>query len=258
MQINSFKKAQDGSTLVECIAAVLLFSFSAMILLTGVLTAGGITDSAEAFREASDNAAASIGAKNAMSDSVLTQSDEITFEINFEGIVITSKGRLVTARSGEVRLTAVDVTKAQGGGAHIIPDTGVPVNGEWPTPESFVDQNGYQKWITINKGTTFYYDGVFYIVTGDISVGLGSGTPLPTNGWWYNNNGSGVAVISSRPVIVWSGGDSTQFYQATGGAISIGDKVLWNGDYYVFTIKNQSWANPPNISLTNWEKIVAP
>jgi hypothetical protein len=249
------KKLHKGSTLVECIAAIILLSFSALILLTGVLAAVNVSVRADELKAACDSAKITIEADTEFGDCVLENEAETNITFEMGATIISAKGRFKNAKCGEVFLTAF--ASSGFSNEHIIPDTGIPVNGSWPPPEDFIDEYGYAKWLIVPKGTTLFYDGIFYIATGDLNVGLSTDTPLPTNGWWYNNNGTGLAVISERPVIVWNGGTSTEFFSATGGHITIGDKVLWNGNYYVFTIKNQTWANPPDISQKSWERIVA-
>lgn len=236
---------KNGSTLVECIVAFALFSIATFILLSGFLTAGNLVVRSSDIKNYSDNITNVIETDNAQSGVSLnsTSVNNITFTLG--KVIYTSKGSYKTASVDNMKLVEFipDISTTNN---NFIPDTNVPVNGEWPTPPDYPDQ---WTWITIPKGTTFVDNGVYYVAANDLSVGPRGATP--TSGWWYNNN-SGLITISSRPVIVWNGGTITDFYNFTGGKMDFGDKVLWNGNYYVFTIHNQTWADPPNISTRNW------
>ncbi len=45
-----------------------------------------------------------------------------------------------------------------------IPGTDVPLNSTWPNLEDFYDDKGHPKAVLIEKGSTFYYEGKYYIV----------------------------------------------------------------------------------------------
>jgi prepilin-type N-terminal cleavage/methylation domain-containing protein len=150
--------------------------------------------------------------------------------------------------SGEETGGGDDITPSS-----IIPGTNVSVNSEWPKANEFIGSNGYHKPVNIYKGQTFLYEGKYYVVNLDkVDLYHSAETPTPTNGWWKDN---GVISISNR-VISWDGGNSPSFNQQYKNNLpKIGDMCYVNGSYYVWTIKNQSWIDPPNVSLANWVKL---
>ncbi len=250
------KKLNDnGSTLVECIVAFALFSLSAIILLSGFLTAANLVVKSTEVKNNSNNNIMGIESANTPTGVTVTESAQQTISFTLGSVSYSAKGTYKTSQSGNLKLTEFISSKSDNTN-NFIPDTDKPVNGQWPSPAMFPETWSY---VTVPKWTTIVYDGVYYIAAQDLNIGPGSPYPTPTKGGWdwlgSNNN---LVQISSRAVIQWNGGTQTDFYNTTGGKIDKGDKVYWNGNYYVFTISNQTWAEPPNVSLSNWVLIKYP
>jgi len=135
----------------------------------------------------------------------------------------------------------------------IIPGTNVAVNSEWPKDNEFIDSNGYPKPVYLYKGQSFLYEGEYYVVNLErVDLYHSSEIPTPTNGWWKDN---GLVKITDR-IINWEGGNSSSFNeQYRNNLPQIGDMCYFNGSYYAWTLKNQSWIDPPNVNLFNWIKM---
>lgn len=253
-QLNS-----KGSTLVECIVAFAIFSLATVILMSGFLTAANLAAKASEVKDNSNKNIMGIETQNVPAGTTVTESDEKTISFKLGSVSYSSKGTYKTSLSGNLKLKEFVSVKADDS-TIFIPDTDKPVNGGWPLPEEFP-----YSWSEVHLpyGTTFVYDGIFYIVATKpymvVNMKYGQTYPTPTNGGWdwlgQNNN---LIEITYRPVIQWNGGSQVDFYNATGGHITKGDKVFWNGDYYVFTVKDQTWAMPPNLDQNNWVKIKYP
>lgn len=137
----------------------------------------------------------------------------------------------------------------------LIPGTSVSVNSTWPKDEEFTDSSGYPQVVSLHKGQTLIYDGEYYIVSLDL-VDLYHATeiPTPTNGWWKDN---GVIKIKDR-IITWNGGSTEEFNNEYKNNLpQIGEICSVNGRYYVFTLKDQSWIDPPNVITANWVELVS-
>ena len=239
---------QNGSTLVECIATFAIFTLAAFILMSGFLTAANLVVESGKVKNNSNKVIDVMETSTAQAGVSVseTSSENFAFKLG-NGSQYTVKGSYKTGTCENVRLVSF-ISNNSGGSSNFIPETNMPVNGVWPPPESFPQT---WTWVTVSKGTTLVFDGKYYISAGNLNVGPGFPYPTPTSGWWYNNN-TGLIEISSRPVIVWDGGTMTEFYEYTNHHVDMGDKVLWNGRYYVFTISGQTWVDPPNQSLHNW------
>jgi len=242
---------KNGSTLVECIAAFALFSISTFILLSGFLTSANLIAKASQVKNNSNNIIDVVETTIAKPTVTVTQSSTQNFSFKLgSGALYTTKGSYKTGECEGIRLT--EFIPDNNPPLIVIPDTDMPINGRWPVYDDYPNQ-----WasVIVPKGTTFESNGVYYIAASDLDISPRGATP--TGGWWYNNN-TGLIVISSRPVLVWNGGTQSEFYEFTNHYIDRGDKVYWNGYYYVFTNNRQSHEPPPNISTTNWAKVTNP
>lgn len=239
-----------GSTLVECVASLAIFSLATLIIFTGFLTAGRLIVKAASIAEISDDVMNTLETDKLVGESDITVSDEtiISFHIGEQSFKV--KGNYKKSQKDDYSLSEF-VTKKTSAPSDVIPGTDKPVNGKWPEYEDF--ENEYSV-VIVPKWTTFVRDGKYYIAAQDLDIyPRGS---LPTDGWWVQQNN--LVLISDRDVIYWSGGTQVEFYNQTGGRVNKGDKVFWDGNYYVFTISGQTWADPPNLSMTNWAKINYP
>lgn len=240
-----------GSTLVECVAALAMFSLSALILLSGFLTAGRLVVKASDISEISTDVMNTIETDKLVGNADLSESEQQTITFNIGTKSMSVKGKYKYSQRDDYRLTEF-VTEKTSAPSDVIPDTDKPVNGGWPKYEDFENE-----WsvVIVPKWTTFVHDGKYYIAAQDLDIyPRGS---LPTDSWWANSQNN-LVEITYRPVLFWSGGTQVEFYNLTGGRVNRGDKVFWNGDYYVFTISGQTWTDPPNLSMTNWAKINYP
>ena len=245
------RKNITGSTLIECIAAFALFSLASFILLSGFLTIGNLVVKSIEQKDITNNIINALETDTAQNGVTIDKTSSQNFSFKLGSVNYTSKGFYRYATNGDVKFTEF-VPDVSGIVNSFIPYTDKPVNGSWPQPEDF---EYWYSFVLLPEGTTFEYNGIYYITLYDVDIW--SVFASPTNGLWLQS-GNPFIAISSRDVIVWNGGTLQQFYNATGGRINKGDKVLWNGNYYVFTISNQTWANPPNISLSNWAIIKYP
>ncbi len=237
-----------GSTLVECIAAFAIFSFASLILLSGFLVAGNIVVRSVEQKNTTDNIINALETNKSSGDTLLEKSNLQTISFKLGSVDYTANGYYRNANTGDVKLSEF-ISDIPSTDENLIPDTDKYVNGSWP---KFEDYDSPCDYINIKKGTTFVYEGRYFIAAEDLNIGpIGA---IPTSDWWWYSEDC-LVEISSRPVIKWNGGTQVQFYSATDGHISKGDKVLYNGNYYVFTISNQTWAEPPDISMVNWVQI---
>jgi len=236
-----------GSTLVECIAALAIFSLATFILLSGFLTSANLIVKSYQVKENSNKIVDAMVSGSTIANVIVgtEASQSVTFMLG--STTYTVNGTYKTGTCDTIKL--VEFISDSTFDSDLIPDTDKYVNGKWPEYDDF--PNEYAT-VVLREGTTFKRDGEYFIAAQNLNIyPRGS---VPTIGWWYTNNNC-LVKISNRPVIQWNGGTIVEFYSATGGRIDWGDKVLWNGDYYVFTIRNQTWAMPPNLSTMNWEKI---
>lgn len=244
------QKNHQGSTLVECIAAFAIFSVASFILMIGFLAIGNIVARSVELKNNTNNIINTLETSKQENGIIISETEVRDISFTLGDVNYTSKGIYKSASGGEQKLVEF-VPQITDAPSNFIPDTDKPVNGKWPEFDDFENQ-----WSVVNvpKGTTIVYDGVYYIAAQDLDIyPRGS---IPSKGWWVQNNN--LVPISNRPVINWNGGSQLDFYYLTGGRINKGDKVLWNGDYYVFTIANQTWADPPNLSQHNWALIKYP
>lgn len=140
----------------------------------------------------------------------------------------------------------------------LIPGTDVYVNSTWPADEEFVGSNGYNQVVWVHGGQTYFYQGQYYVVSGNVDLFSNTGNPYPTpiNGWWYNNNSVGVIKISDKR---WNfTGSTTEEFQAmtgtSSGSVNKGDVCTWQGKTYVFTNATYGWVAPPH-NNSDWVEI---
>ena len=240
---------EKGSTLVECIVAFVLFTIASLILMTGFLTSANLA--AESVRVQNDNNKIINTMETAavQTDVSVNTTASQSFVFSIGSVTYTSKGSYKTGTSEGFRLISF-VTPS-----NVIPDTNMPVNGSWPADIKFYNSDGYPVPVVINKGTTFEYNGVYYITAQNLNIYKADATPTPTNGQWATD-AFNLIKISNRAVIVWDSGDSSEFNKKYKNNLpQAGDKILSGGNYYVFGLNNQTWVDPPNISTNNWIKI---
>lgn len=137
-----------------------------------------------------------------------------------------------------------------------IPGTNVEVNSTWPADEEFRDTNGYPKTVWLQQGQTYFHDGNYYVVAGNVDLYKSTGYPTPTNGWWYNNNAIGVIRISEKR---WNftGSTTEEFQSMTGvasGSVNKGDVCIWQGRTFIFTNATYGWVAPPQ-NNSHWVEI---
>ena len=245
------KKNIEGSSLVECVAALAMFSLSAMILLVGFLTAGKLIILASEISQTTADVMNTLESEKLVGSSEYFESEVQNLTFTFEATTYTVEGTFKSAKSNEYKLTEF-VTKKTDAPSNVIPDTDKPTNGKWPEYDDF--ENQYASYI-IPEGTTFVYEGKYYIAAQTLKIyPRGS---IPTEGWWANQNNN-LIEISDRPVIYWSGGTHEEFHKACAPMLNAGDKIFWNGNYYVHTINGQSWPIRPEESLNLLQKIDYP
>lgn len=237
---------KNGSTLVECIAAFAIFTLASFILLSGFLTAANLVVKSGEVKINSNNIIDGLETGNLPSGVTeeTTSSQSISFQLG--GTSYTANGKFKTVTSGTLKLTEF-IPETKNTSLDTIPGTGMSINGKWPVYDDYPDQWNY---VTVSKGTTFIYNGKYYIAAGDVVVGPRV-APLKSD-YMYN---TGIIEITPRVAIVWTGTTQTEFMAAAGGWINKGDKVLWNGNYYVFSISSTNQAAPPSEGSANWAKI---
>ncbi len=175
-----------------------------------------------------------------------------------ETLICSVHGALKTNTPSVTVTPGVTTTIQPTPGLKLIPSTDVTVNSEWPNASEFFGNSGESIAYNIYFGQTFYYEGQYYIVTVDyVDLYLNNGIPTPTNGQWIGNGN--IVKINNR-VIQWDGGTTEDFNVVYKNNLpQAGDicycKVDGIYNYYVFTLNNQYWVDPPNHIMTNWVKL---
>ena len=243
-----------GSTLVECIASIALFSLAVTILTGGFLTAANLAVRSGEIRTAGDRMINTLYTSEANSGITYDKGAVQDFSFTFSGVNAAVKGKYISAYDSEYELTAFSPEKSMG---NFIPETGIPVNGSWPDYDDFPNQWNY---ITIPEGTTFIYSGKFYIAGSNLNVGPRGCTPYDNHLRWLFSNNNLVEITTDKPPIVWDGKTNLHTVINNLGypTITKGDKLLWNGEYYVYLITDQSWPGTPISQPSAWQKIVYP
>lgn len=122
-----------------------------------------------------------------------------------------------------------EITINQNTSSELIPGTTVMVNSVWPDSSEFFDANGYPKGVAFTKGTTFEYNGKYYLIAQDVSaLYISNGDPTPENAiatGWYKY----VLVDISSDTVYEYGVDDWNSIN-----IKRGEKVLKDGKYYVY------------------------
>lgn len=256
-------KNLKGSTLVECIAALAIFSISTFILLGGFLTAANLTVHSADIAATGSALVNTLYTGNDNAELGITYSEEndTTFSFRMAGVTTDIKGKYISSDdniTGYALKTFLVEGKTIG---DIIPGTdfyggdGIPPNDKWPAFEDYPDQYNY---IDIPEGSTFRYGDKFFIAAQDLSIGPRGATPFDSHLQWLYNNNCMIEITNVRPPIMWNGSDRLHDVIGSLGYdyLNKGDMIYWGNEYYVFCIDRQNWPASPLQQPDIWQKIV--
>ena len=215
MKIKS--KNINGSTLVECIAALAIFSIASFILLSGFSSAANLVVESGRVKDNSNKIVEVIETSQSQSGVTVdeTMPQNFTFTLGSSSYSITGSYKTVTCDG--MSLTQF-IPNIENNTNDLIPGTTVPVNGEWPSDEEF--DNSY--YIYMTKGTTFKYGSNYYIVVNNTYV----------FNYVYYYVGDIVKILDTD-AFVWTGETLTEFRNFyIDNLVSVGDKILYDGKYY--------------------------